>query len=176
VLKFSNSKAGGLGDQLPAGIVRVYIKDSRGAPQFIGENAISHTPMGSDVAIRTGSAFDVKVKAVMTKREKITSEEWERSYRYRIVDSATDNVRTVEVQTSPTYWRTTMVYTLTNARPNPVTVDLVQAGLNQGYWSDTRAVSETVTGQQVSREDRRYIVTVPANGKTEVTAVFETRY
>jgi hypothetical protein len=69
-----------------------------------------------------------------------------------------------------------MVYTLTNARPNPVTVDLIQAGLNQGYWSDTRAVSETVTGQQVSREDRRYIVTVPANGKTEVTAVFETRY
>ena len=175
VLKFSNSTAGGLGDQLPAGIVRVYIKDSRGAPQFIGENAINHTPMGSDVAIRTGSAFDVKVKAVMTKREKITSEEWERSYRYRIVSGA-DQVRTVEVQTQPTYWRTTMVYTLTNARPNPVTVDLVQAGLNQGYWPETRAVSETVPGQQISNEDRRYTVTVPANGKTEVTAVFDTRF
>ena len=176
VLKFSNSKAGGLGDQLPAGIVRVYIKDSRGAPQFIGENSIGHTPMGSDVAIRTGSAFDVKVKAVMAKRERISSEDWERSYRYRIVDSATSNVRTVEVQNNVVYWRTTMVYTFTNARPAPVTVDLVQAGLNQGYWSDTRAVSETVPGTQVSVEDRRYTVTVPAEGKTEVTAVFETRY
>jgi hypothetical protein len=175
VLKFSNSKAGGLGDQLPAGIVRVYIKDARGAPQFIGENGIAHTPMGSDVAIRTGSAFDVKVKAVMAKREKITSEDWERSYRYRII-SGTEPVRTVEVQTQPTYWRTTMVYTLTNARPNPVTVDLVQAGLNQTYWNDTRVVSETVPGQQVSAEDRRYTITVPAEGKTEVTAVFDTRY
>jgi len=176
VLKFSNSKAGGLGDQLPAGVVRVYIKDARGAPQFIGENSIAHTPMGSDVAIRTGSAFDVKVKAVMTKREKISSEDWERSYRYRIIDSATNNVRTVEVESNVVYWRTTMVYTLTNARDTPVTVDLVQAGLNQGYWPDARAVSETIPGQQISVEDRRYSVTVPANGKTELTAVFETRY
>ena len=176
VLKFSNSTAGGLGDQLPAGVVRVYIKDARGAPQFIGENSIAHTPMGSDVAIRTGSAFDVKVKAVMTKRERITSEDWERSYRYRIIGPGNEPVRTVEVQNQPTYWRTTMVYTLTNARDTPVTVDLVQAGLNQGYWSDTRAVSETIPGRQVSVEDRRYSVTVPANGKTELTAVFETRH
>jgi hypothetical protein len=36
-----------------------------GAPQFIGENSIGHTPMGSSLALRTGDAFDVKVKATV---------------------------------------------------------------------------------------------------------------
>jgi hypothetical protein len=38
VLRFSTSKQGGLGDQLPAGTIRVYMRDARGDPQFIGEN------------------------------------------------------------------------------------------------------------------------------------------
>jgi hypothetical protein len=46
MIKFANSSGGGVGDQLPAGTVRVYIKDSRGVPQFIGESGIGHTPMG----------------------------------------------------------------------------------------------------------------------------------
>src|SRR3546814_6134292 len=43
VLKFSSSSKGGLGDALPAGTVRFYMKDASGAPQFIGENSIGHT-------------------------------------------------------------------------------------------------------------------------------------
>ena len=31
----------------------------QGNPQFIGENGIGHTPMGSDLSLRTGDAFDV---------------------------------------------------------------------------------------------------------------------
>ena len=54
VLKFSTSRQGGLGDQLPAGTIRVYMRDARGDPQFIGENRIDHTPMGSSMALRTG--------------------------------------------------------------------------------------------------------------------------
>lgn len=101
VLKFSTSKAGGLGDQLPAGTIRIYLRDQRGDPQFIGENRIDHTPMGSRLAIRTGQAFDVKVQPTVEKRERISSSRW----------------------------RTTMRYALTNARPGAVTVDLVQDGL-----------------------------------------------
>lgn len=174
VIKFTNSKAGGVGDQLPAGTVRVYIKDSRGAPQFIGESAIGHTPMGSELAIRTGEAFDVQVKANVEKREKITSDEWERTRRYRVIDDS--GVHVTEIQENPTYSRTTMSYTLTNARPNPVVVDLVQAGMDRSYWHDTRLVSETVPGTQRSNDERIYHVTVPGNGKTIVTAVFDTRY
>lgn len=173
VLKFSNSSSGGLGDQLPAGIVRVYIRDSRGQPQFIGESGIGHTPMGSELALRTGEAFDVKVATAVTKRERITSDEWERSYRYRITKDG-EAPRIVTVESNPVYWRTTMTYTLTNARPSPVTVDLLQAGLDN-WWHDTRVVSETVEGRQRSLDERLFHVPVPANGKTVVTVTYETR-
>jgi hypothetical protein len=174
VLNFSNSRASGLGTQLPAGTVRVYIRDARGAPQFIGESGIGHTPMGSEIAIRTGEAFDVKVKSAVTKREKITKDEWERTARYRITDSR-DGTRVVEVETNPVFNRTTMTYTLTNARPTPAVVNLVQTGLDNGYH-DTRIVEESIRGEQISINDRLYRVTVPANGETVVTATFDTRY
>src|SRR3954464_6140079 len=72
VLQFSSSRGSGLGDALPAGTVRVYQRDSRGKAQFVGENRIDHTPMGSDISLATGSAFDVKVKPVVEKREKVS--------------------------------------------------------------------------------------------------------
>ena len=101
VLKFSTSKSGGLGDQLPSGTMRVYMRDTRGDPQFIGENRIPATPMGSQMSIRTGDAFDVKGAAVVVERKRQSS----------------------------TRWRTTMRYDFTNARPEAVTVDLAQDGL-----------------------------------------------
>src|SRR3546814_10392010 len=69
VLKFSSSSKGGLGDALPAGPVRFYMKDASGAPQFIGENSIGHTPMGSELALATGEAFDAKVKTTVGPEE-----------------------------------------------------------------------------------------------------------
>src|SRR5688572_3324042 len=39
-VRFSNSSASGLGDQLPSGVVRVYARDARGQPQFVGEDRI----------------------------------------------------------------------------------------------------------------------------------------
>ena len=68
VLRFSSSAGGGLGDALPAGVVRVYQKDARGNPQFVGEHRIGHTPMGSSLSLATGEAFDVKVRAVVEER------------------------------------------------------------------------------------------------------------
>jgi hypothetical protein len=175
VLSFSSSKDGGLGDALPAGTVRVYIRDAKGQPQFIGENRIDHTPMGSTLAIRTGEAFDVKVKPAVDKREKINSGEWERTEKFRIsVDGG--KPRTVEREDEVTYWRTTMSYTVTNARPEPVTVDLVQAGLDRSYWHDTRVSSESIKGEQRSLDERLWHVTVPANGSTVLTVAFDTRY
>jgi hypothetical protein len=98
-----------------------------------------------------------------------------RTQRYRITDSRT-GTHIVEYETNPVYSRTTMSYTITNARPTPVTVDLLQAGLDDNVYHDTRVVSETVPGTQRSLGERLYRVTVPANGETVVTAVFDTRY
>jgi hypothetical protein len=101
VLRFSSSRDQGLGDALPAGIVRVYQRDARGNPQFVGEHRIGHTPMGSDIGLATGQAFDIKVRPIVEERTKLG-----------------DN-----------RWRTRMRYLLTNASPKAVTIDLVQAGL-----------------------------------------------
>jgi hypothetical protein len=144
VLQFSSARDTGLGDALPAGTVRVYQKDSRGNAHFVGESRIGHTPMGSDIGLTTGQAFDVKVQPVVEKREKISDQRW----------------------------RTSMRYTLTNAKPQAVTVDLVQSGL----WGDVRIVQESQKSTRRSADESLWRVAVPANGETIVTATFETRH
>jgi hypothetical protein len=144
VLRFSTGRDEGLGDALPAGTVRFYQRDARGSPQFIGETSIGHTPMGSVLGLTTGQAFDVKVQPVVERRE-------------RINDSR---------------WRTTMRYTLTNARPEPVTVVLIQSGL----VGDTRIVEESLPSESRWAGDALWQVPVPANGEAIVTATFDTRF
>jgi hypothetical protein len=99
--RFSNSSKAGIGDQLPAGVLRFYMRDKKGDPQFIGESQIGHTPMGSVLSLETGDAFDVKVKPTVTSRSKIG--------KFR--------------------WQSDMEYELTNAMSKPVTVVLQQSGL-----------------------------------------------
>ncbi len=147
VLQFSASADGGLGDALPAGTVRVYMKDASGQPQFIGENNIGHTPMGSELGLKTGEAFDVKVKPTVTERRRLSS----------------------------TKWRSSMSYELTNAKSTPVTVLVIQDGLDF-YWSDTRIVNESLKSERRSSNSIVWKVPVPANGRATVTATFETRF
>jgi hypothetical protein len=101
VYRFTNGAHGGIGDQLPAGILRFYMRDKRGDPQFIGESQIGHTPMGSVLSLSTGDAFDVKVQPIVEKRSRLANRHWESE----------------------------MKYVLTNALPHPVTVTLLQSGL-----------------------------------------------
>lgn len=144
VLKFSTSRSGGLGDQLPAGTMRVYMRDKRGDPQFIGESMIEATPMGSAMSIRTGDAFDVKVKTVVEERNRLSSSRWQ----------------------------TKMRYEFTNARNEPVTVDLGQEGL----WGDVAIIAQSQEGKRVSADRVEWSVAVPANGKATLTATFDSRY
>ena len=175
-LAFSTARDQGLGDALPAGTVRFYQRDSQGTPQFIGENAIGHTPMGSELSLVTGDAFDITVQTEVEKRETITAAEWEKSARYRVIK---DGVVTqeVEVERPKTFYRTTMRYTITNAKDAPVDVELTQTGLSRGWWAnDYRIVSEDVTGQQRNADQRKYVIPVPAEGERVIRVIFETRY
>jgi hypothetical protein len=101
IYAFSTSAHAGLGDQLPAGVLRFYLRDKRGDPQFIGESRIDHTPMGSTLSLATGDAFDVKVRAVVDKRTRLSTFDWQSDMRYEF----------------------------SNALPRPVTVKLLQEGL-----------------------------------------------
>lgn len=144
VLQFSTSRQGGLGDQLPAGTIRVYMRDARGDPQFIGENRIDHTPMGSNMSLRTGDAFDVKVQTTVVSR----------------------------TRKSNSRWVTKMKYVVTNARPQAATVLVAQDGL----YGDVRISDESLKSERVSADRVEWQVPVPANGKVELTATFDTRY
>jgi hypothetical protein len=144
IYSFSTSAHAGLGDQLPAGTLRFYMKDKRGDPQFIGESRIDHTPMGSTLSLATGDAFDVKVHAIVDKRTRLS-----------VFD-----------------WQTEMRYELTNALPRPVVVKLRQEGL----WGDSSVKAESQKSTRLNADAAEWSVTVPANGKTTVTATFETRY
>jgi hypothetical protein len=144
IYSFSTSAHAGLGDQLPAGTLRFYMKDKRGDPQFIGESRIDHTPMGSTLSLATGDAFDVKVHAIVDKRTRLSTFDWQ----------------------------TDMRYELTNALPRSVVVNLRQEGL----WGDASVKAESQKSTRRSADAAEWSVTVPANGKTTVTATFETRY
>jgi hypothetical protein len=144
VYSFSTSAHAGLGDQLPAGILRFYLRDKRGDPQFIGESRIEHTPMGSTLSLATGDAFDVKVRAVVEKRTRL----------------------------APFEWQTDMRYEFSNALPRPVTVKLLQ----QGLWGDARISAESQKSTRPSAETAEWAVGIPANGKTDLTATFVSRF
>lgn len=175
-ITFSSSRDGGLGDALPAGTVRFYQRDSQGSPQFIGENNIGHTPMGSELSLRTGDAFDIFVKAEVEKREEITSSEWQKTARYRVIKEG-EVQSTIEVERPKRFYRTTMRYTLTNAKTSAVDVDLTATGLWRGWWGDDyRIVREDIPGEQLNWDSRKWIVPVPAEGERVIRVTYETRY
>ena len=101
VVRFSNSERGGLGAQLPAGMVRVYVRDTDGKPRFVGENRIEHIPQGSQISVKTGDAFDVTVQPTVVSQERAG------------------------------FWRSRyeMEYLVRNARSQPVTLEIRQGGL-----------------------------------------------
>ena len=97
--------------------------------------------------MRTGDAFDVKVKPTVVERTKLGGG----------------------------HWRTRMSYVLTNARGKAVTVDLLQAGLD--WWiSDTGITQESQKSERRDADSAAWHVSVPGNGTTTVTATFDTRY
>ncbi len=83
-VEFKNGKENGLGQPLPAGIVRVYKADTDGAQQFIGENRIDHTPKDERVKIKLGDAFDVVAERKQTDYKTISRRVFEYAYEIRI--------------------------------------------------------------------------------------------
>jgi hypothetical protein len=58
-LDFENSEKNRMGMPLPRGTVRVYKADKAGRKQFVGADAIDHTPRDEKIHIKMGEAFDV---------------------------------------------------------------------------------------------------------------------
>ncbi|MDP1610273.1 MAG: DUF4139 domain-containing protein [Sulfuritalea sp.] len=95
-LEFDN-KGGQLGKPLPAGIVRVYAKDSKGAAQFVGEDRIGHTAKNEKLKLRLGEAFDITAERKQTSYKKIADNVIESAWRIEL-RNAKDEAVTVKVQ------------------------------------------------------------------------------
>lgn len=97
-LTLENSNETGPGMALPAGVVRVYKTDSAGALQFLGEDRIKHSPMGKEIRVATGSAFDLTVTRNQTDYQKISDNVERVSYEIQINNSRAEpeNVTVVE--------------------------------------------------------------------------------
>lgn len=143
---FANG-SGAAARALPAGVIRVYVKDEAGEPRFIGESQVDHSPAGSEIVVTTGDAFDVTVQPRLVSSERVSK---------RLVD----------------YFRTryVMEYTVRNARPEPVTVEVRQRGLGR----DTELTDQSITGEMRDARTVVWRVPVPANGETRLTATITT--
>jgi len=146
VYSFSTSAHAGLGDQLPAGVLRFYMRDKRGDPQFHRrEPHRSHSDGVDAIARPPGDAFDVKVRAVVDKRTRLSTFNWQSDMRYE----------------------------LSNALPRPVTVKLLQEG-SVGRLRASPPRARRARG--AAPKTAEWAVTVPANAKASLTATFDTRY
>ena len=131
---------------LPAGTVQLYQADSAGRVQLVGEGSIAHTPAGREVRVQSGDAFDLTAERVQT------------DYRVEDLPAPRRNV--------PARRRVTasQQVTLTNAKAEPVAVDVREA--HAGEW---RVVESSVPAEKLSSSEVRFRLSVPAGGSVVLT-------
>ena len=78
--QFRNEQKSGLGMPMPAGTVRLYQADSHGGVQFVGEDAISHTPKDETLNLKIGHAFDVVCERKQVDFQQLSSSVYEFEY------------------------------------------------------------------------------------------------
>jgi hypothetical protein len=107
-LRFEN-REGSLGVPLPKGIIRVYAKDSRGNAQFVGEDAIGHTPKNETVTLRLGESFDVTARRRQTEFKKLSGSSqydyaFEAAFELELNNAKTEPVQVKVIETIPGDW------------------------------------------------------------------------
>jgi len=94
--QLKNDSKTGLGEPMPAGVVRVYQADSRGGLQFVGEDRINHTPKDEELNLKIGNAFDVTCERKQTDFQRISTNVYEIEYAVTLRNHKSTEI-TVEV-------------------------------------------------------------------------------
>jgi len=102
-LTFAN-EGGDLGVPLPAGIVRIYQRDVHGNNEFVGSDAIQHTPRGETVRLFLGDSFDVTARKKQTDFHIIDNVTFESSYEIVIHNAKASPVTVLVVEPIPGDW------------------------------------------------------------------------
>jgi hypothetical protein len=136
-----------LGDRpLPGGTVQLYQADSAGRAQLVGEAMAGHTAPGRDLRVQSGNAFDVTAERVQT------------DYSQEQLPAPRRGL--------PPRQRFTVSYrvTLSNAKPDAVTVDVRE--MRNGQWT---VVTSSVASEKLSATEVRFRMAVPAKGEATLT-------
>lgn len=131
---------------LPGGAVELYQADSAGRLELVGEAQSDHTAPGRDLRIQSGDAFDVTAERVQTDytQEPLPPPRRGMAARQRITGS--------------------YKVTITNAKPEAVTVDVRETRF--GVW---RVTDSSVPAEKLSATAIRFRVAVPANADATLT-------
>jgi len=106
--EFKNSELNHLGIALPKGKLRFYRRDTDGHLEFVGENAIDHTPKDETIRVYTGNSFDVAGERKRTNYHVDSSQRWmDESFEIRVRNHKKEavNVRVVEHLYRWTNWK-----------------------------------------------------------------------
>ena len=147
-LEVKNEKEHGLGMPIPAGVVRVYKKDSKGFLQFVGEDRIEHTPDKEIMRLRLGTAFDVTAEKKQTNFRKISGMG---PYNYN--------------------YESSYQVTIKNAKDEAVQVKVLEP--IPGDW---KIVSESAAHTKESAHSASWLIDVPAKGSNTLTYTAEVRF
>ncbi len=139
-LTATNDAASHLGLPLPAGILRIYQRDSQGRVQFIGEDRIDHTPKHATLRLKLGQAFDVTAERKQTAFKKLSG-------------------------SGPWQYQSESAYEIgvKNAKPEPETV-VIQERI-PGDWS---ILEESAAHEQGNANTAVWRLEVPAESETRL--------
>jgi hypothetical protein len=104
-VEIENREKNHLGIPLPKGTVRVYKQDSEGGLQFIGEDAIDHTPKDEKVRIKLGDAFDVVGSRKQTDWKKTAYDTYEAAFEISLRNHKKEDVVVRVVEPVPGDWK-----------------------------------------------------------------------
>lgn len=147
-VEFENRQETHMGMPLPKGTLRVYKRDSEGRSQFIGEDAIDHTPKNEKVRVKLGDAFDLTAKRRQTDFKNLG-----RQAPWRTVCESAYEVE------------------LRNAKKEPVTITVLEP-----IFGDWEILQQSHPFTKESAGSARFRIEVPAEGKTVLTYRVRSRW
>lgn len=130
-LEIANTEKNQLGMPLPRGTIRVYKASSDGSLQFIGEDAIDHTPKDEKVRIKMGEAFDVVADRTQKDWKKIAQGIYETEWEIQIRNHKKEDAQVTIVEPVPGDWevvKASQAYEKTDARTLQFKVDVPKDG------------------------------------------------
>ncbi|WP_028585244.1 DUF4139 domain-containing protein [Desulfogranum mediterraneum] len=147
-LELKNERASGLGDPLPAGIVRVYKRDPKGSLQFVGEDRTDHVPAQEVVRLKLGEAFDLTAEKKQTDFKQLSAGEGTR----RVVESE-------------------YALTLKNGKPEAVTIRV-----EEPVPGDWELIASSHRGAREEANLLAWNLIVPAKGRVDLSFRVRVRF